>query len=131
MLPRLATDLTELLAAAADGSGSNATLRFVDDAAVAVAVVVRGYPAAPLTGDPIEGLDEAGSVEGVTVFHAGTRRDEAGTLRTSGGRVLVVTALGATIETARERAYGGVARISFAGMQHRHDIAAGIGVAAP
>ena len=76
VLPRLATDLIELLAAAAGrrvaqpaGAGGP---RFVEEAAVGVVVVARGYPAAPRTGDPIEGLDEAGSVEGVTVFHAGT-----------------------------------------------------------
>jgi phosphoribosylamine---glycine ligase len=130
VLPRLATDLFELLASAAGGCAPAGPVGFVEDAAVGVVAVAGGYPAAPLVGDPIEGLDEAGSVEGVTVFHAGTRRDETGTLRTAGGRVLVVTALGATITTARERAYAGVAKISFEAMHYRSDIAAAMGVEA-
>ena len=58
----------------------------------------------------------------MTVFHAGTCRDETGVLRTAGGRVLVVTALGATLEQAREAAYQGVAEIGYDGMQYRSDI---------
>jgi len=134
VLPRLATDLTDLLAAAARGGSSAGGLGgaaggagFVDDAAVAVVVAAHGYPAAPRTGDPIGSLDAAGSVKGVTVFHAGTSRDKAGVLRTARGRVLVVTALGPGLDAARERAYEGVARVSFDGMQYRSDVAAGSG----
>jgi len=97
----------------------------VDDASVAVGVAAHGYPTAPRTGDPIGSLDAAGSVKGVTVFHAGTLRDEAGLLRTARGRVLVVTALGPEIEVARGRAYEAVGRVCFDGMQYRSDIAAG------
>jgi phosphoribosylamine--glycine ligase len=133
VLPRLATDLTDLLAAAAQGSGTSTGglggaaggAGFVDDAAVAVVVAAHGYPAAPRTGDPIASLDAAGSVKGVTVFHAGTSQDRAGTLRTARGRVLVVTALAPGIEVARGRAYEAVARVGFDGMQYRSDIAAG------
>ena len=95
---------------------------------MAVVTASGGYPAAPRTGDPIEGVDAAGSVRGVTVFHAGTCRDETGVLRTAGGRVLVVTALGATLEQARETAYKGVAEIGFDGMQYRSDIGDGVEV---
>ncbi len=134
VLPRLRTDLTDLLAAAARGATSPASglggaaggPRFVDDAAVAVVVAAHGYPAATRTGDPIGLLDAADSVKGVTVFHAGTTQDQAGVLRTARGRVLVVTALGPEVGDARERAYEGIARISFDGMQYRSDIAAGV-----
>lgn len=138
VLPRLATDLVDLLTAAAHGemtgpiaggaAGANSagTAGFVEEAAVGVVIAAHGYPEAPRTGDLVEALDDAGSVEGVTVFHAGTCRDEAGALRTARGRVFVVTALGAGLADAREHAYRGVAKIGFAGMQYRLDIAAGI-----
>ena len=126
MLPRLATDLTDLLAAAANGGAPADGVRFADDAAVAVVAAAHGYPGAPRTGDPIEGLDRAGSVGGVTVFHAATSRDDTGALRTAGGRVLVVSALGATLGQARRRAYEGVGEIGFDGMGYRRDIGAGI-----
>jgi len=144
VLPRLESDLTDLLAAAAGGSGRGSgsavgggrgiggvagSVRFADDAAVGVVIAAPGYPKAPRTGDPIEGVDKAGSVDGVTVFHAGTCLDASGALRTAGGRVLVVTALGRRLEDAREHAYEGVARIGLEGMQFRLDIAAGRGTA--
>ncbi len=130
VLPRLNTDLADLLAAAAGGAGFGGVAggaRFADDAAVGVVIAAEGYPEAPRTGDLVSGLDEAGSVDGVSVFHAGTCRDEEGALRTARGRVLVVTALGGSLDEARERAYRGVAKVGLDGMQHRPDIAAGIG----
>ncbi|MCU1493968.1 MAG: phosphoribosylamine--glycine ligase, partial [Acidimicrobiaceae bacterium] len=72
----------------------------------------------------IEGLDRAGTVGGVTIFHAGTRLDADGTVRVSGGRVLAVTALGPTTDDARARAYAAVDCLHFDGMQFRRDIAA-------
>ena len=83
-----------------------------------------GYPASPRTGDPITGIDVATAVNGVTVFHAGTARDEHGALRTAGGRVLNVTATGADLEVARTRAYEAAGLIKFEGMRYRNDIAA-------
>src|SRR5205807_1245596 len=93
--------------------------------AVAPTLEALGRPGAPRTGDVITGLDAAGEVEGVTVFHAGTvAGDRPGEIRTAGGRVLNVTALGATLAEARRRAYDAVDRISWPGRQYRHDIAA-------
>jgi phosphoribosylamine--glycine ligase len=82
-----------------------------------------GYPASPRTGDPITGLDVATAVNSVTLFHAGTARDEQGTLRTAGGRVLNVAATGSDLEVARTRAYEAAGLIKFKGMHFRHDIA--------
>ncbi|MFO0760097.1 MAG: phosphoribosylamine--glycine ligase [Byssovorax sp.] len=89
--------------------------------ALTVVLAAQGYPAAPRTGDPIEGLDEAAAVEGVTVLHAGTARagDE---VVSAGGRVLAVTAIGPSLAEARDRAYEAASRIRFAGMHYRRDI---------
>ncbi len=122
VLPRLATDLGELCVAAARGEAVHAS--FVEDACVTVVLATEGYPGSTRTGDRIEGLDAAEEVEGVTVFHAGTARDAAGDVVTAGGRVLGVTATGPTIAAARTRAYDAASRISWPGMQLRHDIAA-------
>ena len=97
---------------------------FDEGAAVTVVLASGGYPGPYATGLPIDGVDEAGALEGVTVFHAGTARDRGGRLITAGGRVLAVTGTGTTLAQARERAYAGVDRISFEGMHFRTDIAA-------
>ena len=123
-LPRLSSDLAELLAAAADGDLGARTPTFVDDAAVCVVAACPGYPEAPRTGGIIEGLDAARDASDTLVFCAGVGRDTDGRLITAGGRVLNVVGLGPTISAARERAYAGMRRVSFAGMQYRHDIAA-------
>ena len=88
---------------------------------MSVVVASRGYPESPELGDPIAGVDTAEEIEGVTVFHAGTVQGEAG-LRTAGGRVLNVTAVGPDFDTARRRAYAGVGAIRIAGSHHRSDI---------
>ena len=88
-------------------------------------MAAEGYPESPRLGDLITGLDEAGSVEGVTVFHAGTGRSPDG-LVTAGGRVLGVTALGPTLAEARSRAYRAVGAISWPGAHTRSDIAAAV-----
>jgi phosphoribosylamine--glycine ligase len=90
---------------------------------VTVVTASPGYPEAPRTGEPIEGLDEAASLPGVHVFHSGTSASR-GRVLTAGGRVLAVTALGDGLDDARGRAYEAVARIRFDGMQYRRDIAA-------
>jgi phosphoribosylamine--glycine ligase len=124
VIPRLASDLGAHLAEAAAGKLAT-PLRWRDEAAVTVVLASEAYPAAPRTGDVITGLDAAAEVEGVTVFHAGTVAGETpGEIRTAGGRVLNVTALGATLAEARRRAYDAVARISWPGLQYRRDIAA-------
>ncbi len=122
VLPRLATDLADLLASAADGA-LGAPPAFVDDAAVTVVLASEGYPAAPRTGDLISGLDAAGGLEGVTVFSAGVGADAEGRLVTAGGRVLDVTGMGPDLATARARAYGAAELISWPGLHRRDDIA--------
>lgn len=130
VLPRYDGDLGALLAEAAAGALVT-TPRFLPDPAVCVVLASEGYPESPRTGDAVSGLDAAGAMEGVTVFHAGTRCGDGpavpGTadraVVTGGGRVLGVTALGATIAEARARAYAGVAVIAWRGMHHRTDIA--------
>ena len=126
VLPRLSSDLSELLAQAASGS-LKSNPEFVADACVTVVLASEGYPASPRTGDVIEGIDAASTVPGVTVFCAGVGSDDRGRLVTAGGRVLDVTATGATIAEARERAYTAVDRIHWPGRHHRTDIAEKIG----
>ncbi|CAB4529553.1 unannotated protein [freshwater metagenome] len=123
VVPRLSTDLAELLSQAAAGD-LQIVPTFIDDAVVTVVCAAEGYPLAPRTGDVIYGIEQAESVPGVTVICAGVARDSSGQLVTAGGRVLDVTAVGATLAQARERAYDAVAKISWLGMQHRSDIAA-------
>ena len=133
LLPLLAGDAAELFLAVANGDlGGAAPPAFSDAAAVCVVLASQGYPEHPRTGDTIEGLDSTGQsvapVDGVTVFHAGTRRHSpTGPFYTAGGRVLGVTAVAPTLELARERAYAATAPIDWEGMQMRHDIAALVG----
>lgn len=124
VLPRYAGDLAVLLAEAASGSISTDPT-FVDDAAVTVVAATEGYPESPRSGDRIEGLEAAAALEGVTVFGAGVGVDDEGHLLTAGGRVLSVTALGPTLETARTRAYDAVDLITWPGKHTRGDIALG------
>ncbi len=123
VLPRMTSDLGELLASAAGGRLGSVPA-FDDGAAVAVVCASEGYPTSPRTGDRIGGLDAAADVEGVTVFAAGVAADPDGALVTAGGRVLTVTGRGPTVYEARQRAYEAVAEISWPGMCHRTDIAA-------
>jgi phosphoribosylamine--glycine ligase len=124
VLPLLETPLAGLLYAAATGRlAEHPPLAWRDAAAVTVVVASEGYPAAPTTGDRIDGLDSAESQPGVTVIHAGTARDADGRLVTAGGRVLAVTAVADDLASARESAYQGVERISIRGAHHRGDIA--------
>jgi phosphoribosylamine--glycine ligase len=123
VVPRLASDLGEHLRESAEGRVRTPVV-WRDEACVTVVLASEGYPASPRTGDPILGLEAAGDVEGVTVFHAGTRRIDGGDVLTSGGRVLNVTAVGSSLSEARSRAYAASERISWPGMQYRRDIAA-------
>jgi phosphoribosylamine--glycine ligase len=131
VLPRYDGNLCELLAEAAAGALTTVP-RFTPDSAVCVVLASEHYPESPRTGDPVTGLDEAGSLPGVTVFHAGTGTDPgSGAVVTAGGRVLGMTALGVTLEEARARAYAGVAAVGWPGMHHRTDIALAAATAAP
>ena len=122
VVPRLQTDLAELLCQAAAGN-LQIEPRFAQDAVVTVVCAAEGYPSAPRTGDVIHGIEQAETVPGVTMFCAGVKRNPQGELVTAGGRVLNVTAVGATLSQARDRAYQAVSKISWTGMQHRTDIA--------
>jgi phosphoribosylamine---glycine ligase len=121
VLPRLRSDLLELLEAASTPGGlAGVEPDWSPDWAVTVVLASRGYPESASKGDPISGLDE---VEGAEVLHAGTAARN-GQIVTDGGRVLNVTALGATPGEARDRAYEAAERIEFDGRQMRTDIAA-------
>ena len=121
ILPRIDGDLLEALEAATVGDLGGTTISASDDAAVTVVLASRDYPERGDSGTPIEGADEAAA--GALVFHAGTAV-HGGRLVTNGGRVLNVTGLGPTLDSARETAYAACASISFDGMQYRRDIAA-------
>ncbi len=121
VVPRLSSDLVELLAQAAAGEIS-VTPTFVDDAFVTVVCAAEHYPAAPRIGDVIEGMDAAAAT-GAMVFCAGVAADADGRLVTAGGRVLAVTGSGTSIASARDVAYAAVDLISWPGMQRRTDIA--------
>jgi phosphoribosylamine--glycine ligase len=123
VLPRITSDLGELLASAAAGR-LGAAPAFDDGAAVTVVCAAQGYPEEPRRGDRIDGLDAARAVTGVTVFFAGVRSAPSGDLVTAGGRVLAVTGQGADIATARRRAYEAVGHIGWRGLHVRRDIAA-------
>ena len=122
VLPRLRSDLAELLFACADGRLSDVKIDLADDAAVTVVLASGGYPGDHETGLEIHGLPEAAALESVSVFHAGTteRNDR---VVTAGGRVLAVSALGPTLSDARARAYEACGLLSFDGMRYRRDIA--------
>jgi phosphoribosylamine--glycine ligase len=96
---------------------------FAPNAAVCVVAASSGYPDTPRTGDRIDGLHAASAAEGITVFCAGVGDDGAGRLVTAGGRVLSIVGEGADLATARQRAYEGIALVSWRGMLVRTDIA--------
>jgi phosphoribosylamine--glycine ligase len=121
LLPLIDEPLVPRLADAASGRLDGTDLRRSADRAVGVVIASRGYPESSGSGQPIAGLDDAARVDGVTVYHAGTAERD-GRLVTAGGRVLTVVGRGATFEDAIARAYEGVARIHFEGMQFRRDI---------
>ena len=122
MMMRLKSDLVPALIACADGGLKHLTLRWSDDAALTVVMAANGYPDAYKKGSEIRGLEAAGKVEGVQVFHAGTKADGARILA-NGGRVLNVTATAPTVEEARARAYKAVDLIDWPEGFCRRDIA--------
>jgi phosphoribosylamine--glycine ligase len=121
LLPRLESDLVDIMEACAAGRLRDIEPRWSDDKCLTVVMASEGYPGTIQTGREISGLEEAATIAGVNIFHAGTENDEERIL-TAGGRVLDVTALGADFATARDRAYQAVSRISFLGVQYRTDI---------
>jgi len=119
-MPRLKTDLVEVMEAVIDGRLSSCPIEWCAEASVCVVMASGGYPGDYVKGKEIRGIEAAES--GATVFHAGSRRVD-GRLVTSGGRVLGVTALGLDVRTARENAYAAVKKITFEGAHYRRDIA--------
>jgi phosphoribosylamine--glycine ligase len=123
LLPRLASDFGEVALACARGELEGTKLEWRPEPCVSLVLASRGYPGAYPTGEPIEGLDVAGGMDDVAVFHAGTATD-GDRVVTAGGRVLAVSALGRTFEDARKRAYEASGAISFPSKYLRTDIAA-------
>jgi phosphoribosylamine--glycine ligase len=124
ILPRMKSDLLPLLEATIDGKIDNHSIAWDERRSVTVVLASGGYPGKYETGHAISGLENAAKIDNVQIFHAGTKRGN-GEIVTAGGRVLAVTALGATIAEARTRAYEAAGRIEFVGCHYRRDIALG------
>jgi phosphoribosylamine---glycine ligase len=123
ILMRLESDLVEAIEASIEGRVSEGDFRWSQDTSVCVVMSSGGYPGTFEAGKRIDGLQEAGAVAGVKVFHAGTSKRD-GAYYTAGGRVLGVTARARDLQAALDRAYEACAKISFAGAHYRKDIAA-------
>jgi phosphoribosylamine---glycine ligase len=121
LLPRLTSDLVAALLAACDGALNGVSLHWSDQAALTVVMASQGYPGAVEKGSEIKGIDRAEAMDGVIVFHAGTKQD-GDRIAAHGGRVLNVTAMGSTISQAQTRAYEAVDRIDWPQGFCRRDI---------
>lgn len=121
VLPRLKTDIINIFNAVIDEKLDSVKIEWEDNAAVCVILASGGYPEKYRTGFGITGIEEAEKDYSVVVFHAGTRL-EGGQYLTAGGRVLGVTAVADTMDSAREKAYAAVRKINFEGMHYRRDI---------
>jgi phosphoribosylamine--glycine ligase len=122
ILMRLESDLLDALEACADGALPEVELRWQAGASACVVAASGGYPGKFEVEKPIAGLQQAAEVEGVKIFHAGTQPGPDGTLRTSGGRVLVTAASAPTLGDALARCYEAMSKIHFDGMVYRRDI---------
>ena len=121
-LPKLKTDLVDIMLAVINGNLNQIDVEWSDDACVGVVMASAGYPGSYKTGFPISGLDNLD--KDILVFHAGTKTGpEPGQILTNGGRVLTVVATGRTIAEAREKVYDNIPRIHFEGCHYRRDIA--------
>jgi phosphoribosylamine--glycine ligase len=121
LMMRLKSDILPAMLATCDGVLDRFDLRWYDDVALTVVMAAKGYPGTPLRGTEIKGIERAAEIDGVQIFHAGTRRD-GDRLLADGGRVLNVTARGRTVAEARERAYAAVGRIDWPAGFCRADI---------
>jgi phosphoribosylamine--glycine ligase len=121
LMLRLMSDLVPALLASRDGVLKSFDLRWYAEPALTVVMAAKGYPGNYARGTVIEGLDEAAAVEGVEIFHAGTKTD-GGRILANGGRVLNVSATGKTVREAQARAYEAIARIRWPEGFYRHDI---------
>lgn len=122
ILVRLKTSLFDIFEAIRRGRLRDLRVEWTDDSSACVVLASRGYPSQCNMDVLIHGLDDVGSFRDVIIFHAATKRSEAGELFTAGGRVLGVTARGETLERALNHCYNGVAQIKWEGMQYRRDI---------
>jgi phosphoribosylamine---glycine ligase len=121
LMLRLMSDLVPALLASRDGQLKSFDLRWYPDPALTVVMAAKGYPGDYVRGSVIEGLDEAAKVEGVEIFHAGTKAD-GNRILANGGRVLNVSAIGKTVREAQARAYEAISRIRWPEGFYRHDI---------
>jgi phosphoribosylamine--glycine ligase len=124
ILPRMTTDLADLAWATAEGTLVGVKVGWDPRACVTVVLAAGGYPGSYRKGLEVHGLQAAAARKGVHLFHAGTAVDAAGRVRTAGGRVLAVTALGDDLADARAGAYAAAELIRFDDMHYRRDIAA-------
>jgi phosphoribosylamine--glycine ligase len=122
ILPRLRSDLVDILLAVVDNKLDQSDIKWNDDACIGVVMASGGYPGSYKTGFKITGLDKLD--DDVMVFHAGTKLGEDSLAYTDGGRVLTVTATGKSMAEARARVYDNITRINFDGCHYRRDIAA-------
>jgi phosphoribosylamine---glycine ligase len=121
LMPRMKDDLLTLMLATANGELEKSSVRWNDDVAITVVFANQGYPGKYQSGSEIRGIDRANAIEGVTVFHAGTKAD-SGKILANGGRVLNITARGKSVTDARERAYKAIALIDWPDGFYRKDI---------
>ncbi|MGN0537898.1 MAG: phosphoribosylamine--glycine ligase [Acutalibacteraceae bacterium] len=121
VLPRLKTDLVDIVEAVIDEKLDTLDIEWSDEACACVVMASGGYPSSYKKGIEMFGMDENGQVDGVTVYHAGTKYVD-GKFYTNGGRVLGVTALGKDLQEALDKAYAAVGKISFEGVHYRKDI---------
>lgn len=121
ILPRLKTDLVEIMLAVLENRLDKMKIAWSEEACVGVVMASAGYPGSYQTGFPISGLDEVD--KDIMVFHAGTKMGPSGQALTNGGRVLTVVATGKNLAQAREKVYKNITRIHFEGCHYRKDIA--------
>lgn len=122
VLPRMKADLVDVFLACDNGTLDPKDVNWGDDWAVSVVLTSAGYPGSYEKGKVISGIEDAEAMEGVTVYHAGTKLDDEGRVLTNGGRVLDVTAVAPTFEEARNLAYAACEKIDFDGKTYRSDI---------
>lgn len=122
VLPRMKNDIIDVMEACVEGKLENVDLQFEDNAAVCVVLASDGYPVSYEKGFEITGLENFNGKEDYFCFHAGTKFDEEGRIVTNGGRVLGITATGATLKEARTKAYDATEWVNFANKYMRHDI---------
>ena len=122
VLPRMKTDMVEVMEACVDGKLADVELSFSDEACVCVVLASEGYPVSYKKGFPIHGLESFANRDDAFVFHAGTKAGENGEILTNGGRVLGVSALGKTLVEARANAYKAAELVTFDNKYFRHDI---------